>query len=458
MPTRLPIDEARERVKIILSRPPMYGPSTEPCVCGAGRHEHAGPQQQGACKRTGCRRYRRDLVDLLVEQAIAGHRNTLGDDLRQQDAENQAGRAARASEFGDVKVSASDHSACRRQVQYRERPPEDFYASWTDKRAAYMGQLIHDSVAALRKRLYPWREFEQPVKIEGIGESRFDEYDPIMGSLDDLKTAGDYKWSVITDDGPPESEWKQAFTYALSKHREGAYVRVVRIVYVQRADGRDVVFERPWNLEYAERAVDDLITLATQIDLGIEQPRDEPGPALSPICARYCFARDYCWNVPQAERHGRSPESWTLLGSTPDEQRIAAVLRDYMEHRSAKGAADKGQKAAAALVDGIAFGEYEGIRYGRDKPRAVLDEEAWERAVVEWALTPDGLRGPLKELHKPQREGTQGSIAIRPIPKAEREKRERAAAALAKAQQHAAEVAVMGEVDGPYPSSEEPTA
>jgi hypothetical protein len=457
VPPRLPIAEARERVKILLSRPPMYGPPTEPCVCTAGRHEHAGASNQGACKRTGCRRYRRDLVDLLVEQAIAGHRNTLGDDLRQQDAENQAQRAARHSE-GEVRVSASDHSTCRRQVQYRERPPEDFYGSWTDKRAAYMGQLIHDAVATLRQRLYPWRQFEQPVKIDGIGESRFDEYDPIMGSLDDLKTAGDYKWSVITDDGPPESEWKQAFTYALSKHREGEYVRVVRIVYVQRADGRDVVFERPWNLEYAERAVDDLITLATQIELGIEQPRDEPGPAASPICARYCFARDYCWNVPQAERAGRSPESWTLLGADPDDERIAALLVDYAAARDDKGAAGKRQDAAKALLDGIAFGEYGEMRYGRDKPRAVLDEQAWEQAVVEWALTPEGLRGPLKELHKPTREGTQGSIAIRKIPKAEREKRAKAAAVLAEQQRHAAEVALMGEVDGPYPTPTEEIA
>jgi hypothetical protein len=84
-----------------------------------------------------------------------------------------------------------------------------------------------------------------------------------------------------------------------------------------------------------------------------------------------------------------------------------------------------------------------------------VDEEAYERVVLEWAKWPDGVRPPLKSVEKPKRPGEHGSLRIGPVTKAEREKRVRALRALEKAQKHAAEVAVMGEVDGPYPSSEE---
>jgi hypothetical protein len=409
-------------------------------VCTAGRHEHSGPTLLGSCERTGCKRYRRDTVDALVERALAGHRARLGDDLKAADDENSLARSLRVSE-GDVRVSASDASACPRQVQYRERPPADFYPSWQDKRAAFIGTLIHDAVERVRKRLYPWRLFEQTVHVDGLGESKYDSYDPITAEVEDLKTAGDWKWDLVWDGGPPESEWEQVAIYGLSLHRQGLPVRDMKITYVQRAQGKDESYRRPWSEEYALAAVAKLVRMATQIELGVEQPRKYAGPSTSPICARYCFARDYCWNVPEAERNGRSPESWTLLGASPAELEVAAVLREYVDGRVAEKAGADQKSAAKAKVDGIAYGEYDGMVYGVT-PRRVVDQEAYLDRVIAGAQTPEAERIPFDEIEKPRKDTT--SLKIGKVSKAEQQRREKAARDLAKMQAEAERVALFG--------------
>ncbi len=438
---RLPIEVARERVREIKSKPRRYGPALEPCVCEHGRHTHGGASTLGRCSTEGCscRRYRRDVVDALVERVLLADDSGLADDLALGERANDAYRRNRKHE-GDVRVSASDASSCPRQVQYRERPPDDFYRSWEDKRAARIGSAIHDYVMRVRKALYPWRLFEQPVHVDGLGESKYDSYDPIMARLDDTKTAGDWKWDVVTEDGPPESEWEQAHVYALSLVNDGYPVDEVTITYVQRAQGKDVVFRRPFDRAFAEAAVARLVRMATEIDLGIEQPRAYDGPATSPICARYCFARDYCWNVPQAERHGRSPESWTLLGADPEEKVVAEVLRAYVEGRDAESAGKEAKKVARAKVDGIPHGEYDGMRYGVT-PTSRRDEKAYIARLVEWGMKPADERGPWTAIEVPR--VTSESVKIGPIPKAEREKREREAAKHAQAVAEAEVEAMM---------------
>lgn len=426
MPDLATIQAAAERFAEVDSAPRRFGPGIEPCTCGAGRHEHAGRTLRGRCERTGCKRYRRDPVDMLTEAALRADQRGLAADLAIADAKHTRKRGQRKHE-GEVRVSASDVSACRRKVQYRERPPADLYLSPSDKRAAFVGSLIHDAAVRVRKPMYPWRLFEQSVEIPGLGTSQYDMFDPITGKVDDTKTAGSWKWDVVTDYGPPPSEWKQVLMYGLALEHAGHKVRTVQITYINREKGRDQPFERPYVRAEAEAAVAGLTTLATQIELGIEQPRDEPGPGLSALCSHYCEFRDYCWEVPQAEAAQRSPQSWIRLGPTPAEPDITEALVEYREHQQAESAAKKAKAEARAVLDGIKPDRYGDLKLG-NSPTERADQKAYIERIRRWGESDPATRGAFEDIEVPKT--TSMTLRVGPVPKAvlEKEAKERAKA------------------------------
>lgn len=829
MPNPALIEAARLRVAEIESAPRFYGPSIEPCACGAGRHRHSGPTCSGSCRATGCKRYRRDAVDALVEEVLAADTRGLADDLHLADKEHTRKRGLRKTE-GTVRVSASDSSSCRRAIQYRERPDPGMILSPSDKRAAFVGSLIHDASMRVRRRLYPWRLFERNVEIPGLGASQYDSYDPITCKVDDTKcttpdtlvlmadgterradavlvgehvvawdavsdrltaarvgysasngeqsvvtifvaggrtltvtedhpvlvatragytwreaaqvqagdrvrlalgwqgrgsdhvrpsldgapcqhegsaphaartggrycpthytggpalpdahrplteddayllgvltgdggltgwqdtrdagvtftsadveivertrkclavfdatlteagqpyayrvafgksglrarafrewlirhnmlhgahdkrvpaevmagspgvraafaaglldtdgtvaphtaavtwasvsralladmqtliahlgaaatlnvarqqydgrehvsyvltvkraadvavlgsvlslatprkrdalaalagreqdrqgrshlarvvrversgiaetwaltiegfhthvtagivshnTAGDWKWDLVTDYGPPASEWRQVLIYGLALVRQGMEVRTVQITYLQRKNGHDERFERPFDISEAEAAVAYLTTIATQIELGIEQPRDEPGPGLSPLCTRYCEFRAHCWGIPQAEAAGRSPRSWTLLGPSPEDERVAEVLALYHAAQKAESGAEKEKKEHKETLGGIKPGEYGDLVLKITEMRRA-DQKGYIDRLIRWAESDPATRPPLDSIEVPTKMSPMTRIG--PVPKAEQARRAKEAAKAAQAVAHA---------------------
>ncbi|MCC9309130.1 hypothetical protein LN042_18925 [Kitasatospora sp. RB6PN24] len=416
-----------QRARELDARTPI-GPRLLYCRCGAARHQHRGAKHTGAHPPTDCRRYRRDPADLLLERAQDGAHQGLGQDLATYDrTHRRTGHNRTNRPAGTWSIGASDTASCRRAIQYRERPPVDYTPAPADKRAAMAGTLIHDSAAARRRALYPWRLYEQPVILPGLDRpSHFDEYDPITGVLYDFKTAGDWKWANVGDNGPPEAEWDQVQLYGFALTMVGHAVREVRIIYLERKSGVDEEFARPYDEATARRALARLTAIATALDVGAELPRDRSGPSTDPICKRFCPARVHCWNMTEAEQAGRSPESFTLVEDRAD---IEWALAEYDRHRAAKSAAAKQQEFAQVLLLGVPAGSYGEFEYDKTSDRLndpEPDPVARALQLEEFWDYPADQRPALSELDYPtKRKKVSGRTVVRRVRAAKRDKARR---------------------------------
>ncbi|MFB8235520.1 hypothetical protein ACFC58_03120 [Kitasatospora purpeofusca] len=383
------------------------GPSFLPCRCGAPRHVHRGRKRSGGHPPTGCARYRRDPADTLLERARDAASHSLGDDLATYERTRRTRRPAKPK--GHWSIGASDATSCRRAIGYRENPPPGYTPAPTDRRAATAGILIHDSVAARRRALYPWRRYEQRVTLPGLDRpSRYDEYDPVTGILYDFKTAGDWQWARVGVNGPAEEVWDQVQLYALAVTLAGDVVHEVRIIYFERKSGAAEEFSRPYDEAVARRALARLTAIATALDLGVELPRDRSGPTNDPICRRFCPARIDCWSMTQAASAGRSPESYTLVQNRAD---IEWALAEYDRQRTAKSDADRAQAQAKTLLDGVpydTYGDYEWARVGGRLKDPEPDLTARVRQLEAFWDNPPNERPALAELQYPTKQARTG--------------------------------------------------
>lgn len=418
---RQPIEQARERVLALLTDPaPPLGPSVEPCVCGAPRWEHTGPSRSGKCPRTDCSRYRRDLVDSLVEKALAGMASTFGDDLKAYERRERSKRIKRPE--GTLGIGPSDTTSCPRKIEYRERPPADFVPDPEDKRPARIGGMIHRDWQTVSQALYPWRLHEYGVTIPGLDtpNSRVDRYDPVTAVLDDGKTAGNWAWDNLAASGPEEAVWEQVMVYGLALTRMGLPVRTVRLVYIKRENGHDEVFERPYDEEMAQRALDRLLGYAAVLDAGGHLPRGEgrTGPSTDGLC-RGCFARTHCWNLTRAAALGRSGESLTILGETPEDAEVEFFAAGVYDAKQRKTAAEKQEKEGLAILEGVAPGTYGAFEVG-EGGRWMPDLKRKLAAVEAHYVEPDGTRPPLAEIETPKRRDSW--TTVKPVRAAKRAK------------------------------------
>lgn len=260
---------------------------------------------------------------------------------------------------GEHGPRVSDAGACRRAVWYRESPPDGFEPLPEQyRRQAALGSLIHEKAAAVRAERYPWRRYEFEIRVPGLDKpARVDEYDPVLGIVTDDKTAGSRKWEVYGDEGPAPSAWDQVMIYGYALDDMGLPVRTVRVIVINRDTGAEEHFRRPYDPAAARAALDRLVELATMLDLGVVPPRDGYGPAVDWRC-KLCPARAHCWNLNAAAEAGRSPESYTVLGAEPDDPTIAWAAEQVIAARAAEREGKRAKKAAEALLDGIAAGDY----------------------------------------------------------------------------------------------------
>lgn len=302
---------------------------------------------------------------------------------------------------GNTGPRVSDFGSCRRAVHYREAPPVGFVPDPVGyRRQAALGAIIHEKAAAVRSVRYPWRWYEAEVSVPGLDKkARIDEYDPVLGEVTDDKTLGVRRWDMVGDDGPDEAAWGQVMIYGYALDELGLPVRTVRIIAINRDTGDEEPFRRPYDPAAARRALDDLVELATMLDLRIVPPRDGSGPATDWRC-RSCFARSTCWNIAAAEAAGRSPESYTILGNAPADPTIVWAGENLLAARAAKAEAEKAEKVARELVQGIEPGEYNDLVVSAVRRAMPEYKESFERTVELYAL-PEGYRPPVAEVAEP---------------------------------------------------------
>lgn len=302
---------------------------------------------------------------------------------------------------GNAGPRVSDVGACRRSVWYRENPPEGFVPDPPQyQRQAALGTLIHAKAAEVRAKRYPWRHYEFEVTIPGLDKKgRVDEYDPILGEVVDDKTVGARKWEYVGADGPADTAWAQGLLYGLGLEESGLPVQTVRIIVINRDNGAEEHFRRPYDPAAARAVLDDLVELATMLDLGAVPPRDGTGPGTDWQC-RACFALSHCWNVDAAAGAGRLPESYTLLGANPTDETIVWAAERLMLARLALKAAKAEEDAAKDLVEGIEPGEYGDFVVSATRRNMPNYKESFERLLELYALS-EAYRPPVEEVAKP---------------------------------------------------------
>lgn len=292
----------------------------------------------------------------------------------------------------------SDVGGCGRAVWYRENPPDGYVPLPEDTRRAVLGTLIHNAIEAARRVRYPWRRFELAVPIPGLDKpGRVDEYDPITGEVTDHKTAGSAKWEIYAD-GPPDSVWDQVMIYAFALDELGLPVRTVRIIAVHRDTGDEEHFRREYDPAVARAALDELVSLATLLDLGVEPVRAGRGPGSFP-CS-WCPARAHCWNIEAAAAADRSPESYTILGAEPDDPTIEWAAANLHAAARAKSKAKNAADEAETLLVGIAPGTYGGMEIVDRSRRMPNYKAAFLRLLSLWPL-PDVHRPSVEKVDKP---------------------------------------------------------
>jgi hypothetical protein len=338
----------------------LPAPDQVPCTCGGTRDEHGGTRHLGRLPARQCRGYRADPVVQLAALAAHHQGDGLAETMHAYDRATRGQRQKRKP--GDFEIGPSGIGACRRSIFYKITPPEDFVPAVENKRPAWMGTLIHEEFLRRRARVYWWRLYgDQPgmeITLPG-GERgfRYDEYDPITGELISTKTAGGWRWDKTDAEGADDKWWDQDHLYAMALIERDMPVKTITIHVINRENGSDELFSMPYDPERAERALDRLTALSTQLEMGLVPPRDESGPTTSGLC-RNCFARNHCWSIPQAEAAGVTPERYTVLGMTPADRDVELVATEYVQVNRTKLDAEKRVKELKAILDGVEFKPY----------------------------------------------------------------------------------------------------
>jgi hypothetical protein len=376
---RFPIERAQA---LIEADAIPFGPRTNPCVCGCGHHTHSGSTNGGKC--TGkcgknCARYRVDLAYKLAAASLDTAHTSLGTSLRLADQlEREQHYQDNPRKPGEWSLGASDAGGCPRAIWYKNMPPESLVRAPTDYREARIGALIHKEATNKLKMLYPWQEFDRPITIHGLDrDSEADRYDEVIGEVEDLKTAGDWRWDDMHANGVSLDVWKQVALYGLGLIEEGKSVKTLKITYLKRCNGHDEPFTRLFDLEFAEAARQELLAIATGLDLAAGEaedwdpeqhdgeeydpgdllPRTRSGPGLDKLCDR-CTFRIHCWKMDEAEELGRSPQSLVELGREPDDPTVVFVIEDNIKAKALAAEAEDLKKSTGLLVEGLTPGRY----------------------------------------------------------------------------------------------------
>lgn len=414
---------ARAHAQALADGTAVHGPYLAPCVCGAGKHAHAGPTRKGGFKDNGCVRYRPDAADQLYQRAVEGMSIKFDVLLRDALAAERAAVERKPREPGTWLIYPSDVGACRRKLWYRQFPPEHLDPDF--KGEARAGEIIERVYQDLMSEAFPWRQFQVEVRTKGLDRTgRIDTYDPITGNADDTKTLSHRRWEQVEEQGPDRKHLGQIGLYGLTLEEAGEFITSISLTYIARNDFQVMEFTYPWNdttRAWGEEARAELMGYATTLDLaeatGVLPPRDRSGPSTDELCRR-CEFRSTCWEIPKATAAGRSPESWVALGPEDDPEYVAQVawaLREAVRIKKLMSEVDELYDVHKQKLDGVRPGVYEdamltkGSAGGTNwKKYHQLTVEAFERGQTD-----------LTRIEIPQNARKAGTAKLVPIKKRE---------------------------------------
>jgi hypothetical protein len=254
------------------------------------------------------------------------------------------------------KIGASEIGECRRRAAYRITGTKP--TNVTTGLQAALGTILHkDLLKALQKMYGGLVE----VKLEG---------EQIKGSCDwwtgdgieDLKTTSQGGFEKVLSRGAYAKHWFQVVTYGWLARtgqtrdrrlpRETPLdVEQLRIRYLSRDSGEDLVFAREYDPMLAAEAIFWLADVYAALEDNGRRPeeihRDGYGPNVDVMC-EWCPFLDACWGPPLPVESELSRQSQLTV---TDEDYVAAV-RDYDQWRKAEAEAKRNKEYARERLRG----------------------------------------------------------------------------------------------------------
>lgn len=206
-------------------------------------------------------------------------------------------------------VGPSAVGQCRRRVAYTATAtPED--EDYDGHKAAGIGKLLHLALAGVAAELWPAALVEHQVQLPGLERpGTLDLY--ADGVLTDYKSKSCHVFDAIAARGHAEpADIAQAGVYGIGLEDAGHPVDVLRIVYLNRCNGEELVAERPYDRAEAMAGLMRLHAVLDAVADGRELPRDEPGPAAK--ACELCPFRRRCWELDASHADARGPLSAKL--------------------------------------------------------------------------------------------------------------------------------------------------
>jgi hypothetical protein len=258
-------------------------------------------------------------------------------------------------------IGASEIGECRRRAAYRiagVKPTNSFVGL-----QAFLGTEIHKSVLKALQRMYGGH-----TEVGLQGEQVKGSCDWYNGDVEDLKTVSKGAFEKVLARGAYTKHWYQVVIYAwlisegLLTPREARRGRLkagepnpvgmLRIRYLSRDSGEDVVFERPFTPDLVAEA---LLWIAEVYDALDEHgspelvDRDGFGPGVDSFCD-WCPFLDACWGPPiDPEVDG---EDFTRQARFVDDEGRAAAAVEYDRARADEADAKRRKEFARAQLAG----------------------------------------------------------------------------------------------------------
>lgn len=253
-------------------------------------------------------------------------------------------------------IGASELGECRRRAAYRvaRRRPTNTRTGLQ----AFLGTELHRGVLRALRRQYGGLT---EVGLEGEQvKGRCDWWhDPVV---EDLKTTSRFGFERVLTRGVPAKHWFQVAVYAWllrtgQTHDRrlpagtGQEVEGMRIRYLSRDSGEDVVFEAEQDPALTAEALLWLTEVyGTVEDEGVEAvPRDGFGPGVDTMCD-WCPFLDLCWGPP-VDPETESGASRQSRLTVTDEDYVEAV-HDYDAWRAAENEARRHKEYARERLRG----------------------------------------------------------------------------------------------------------
>jgi hypothetical protein len=285
-------------------------------------------------------------------------------------------------------IGASELGECRRRAAYRiaRRRPTNTRTGLQ----AFLGTELHRGVLPALCRQYGGLT-EVGLKGEQL-KGRCDWWHAPV--VEDLKTTSRFGFEKVLTRGVPVKHWFQVAVYAWllrtgqtndRRLPAGAECDVegMRIRYLSRDSGEDVVFEADYDPALAAEAILWLADVYAAVeDDGVDDvPRDGFGPGVDAMC-EWCPFLDACWGPPvdpQTEP-GLSRQS----RFTVTDEDYAAAVRDYDTWRAAENEARRNKDYARERLRGRsgAAGELH-CEWSGGNLRTQVDKDAAVERLIE---------------------------------------------------------------------------